>query len=93
MSSLSNIKYVSTRSKLIHSIYLVQDIFNFQNKLKLFQRDLRINNLNHFRNSKKIEDCLVGIATKLICKDYVHKLECFSTDFENQFKDLKLLCN
>jgi len=54
----------------------VQDIFSFQNKLKLFQRDLRINNLNHFPYLKKIEEYLVGIATKLNCEDHVQKLEC-----------------
>lgn len=54
---------------------LVQDIFSFQNKLKLFQRDLRINNLNHFPNLKHIEDCLIWIATKLNCEDYVLTLK------------------
>lgn len=34
---------------------------------------------------------MVGIATKLNCEDYVHKLECLPTDFEDLFKDLKLL--
>ncbi|XP_025416544.1 general transcription factor II-I repeat domain-containing protein 2-like [Sipha flava] len=70
---------------------LVQDIFSFQNKLKLFQRDLRTNNLNHFPYLKKIEDYLVGIATKLNCEDYVQKLECLPTHFEDRFKNLKLL--
>ena len=69
------------KNKFINN--LVQDIFSFQNKLKLFQRDLRTNNLNHFPYLKKIEDYLVGIATKLNCEDYVQKLECLSTHFED----------
>ncbi|KAL4126266.1 hypothetical protein QTP88_010491 [Uroleucon formosanum] len=77
------------KNKFINN--LVQDIFSFQNKLKLFQKDLRTNNLNHFPYLKKIEDYLVGIATKLNCEDYVQKLECLSTHFEDRFKDLKLL--
>jgi len=60
------------KNKFINN--LVQDIFSFQNKLKLIQRDLRTNNLNHFPYLKKIEDYLVGIATKLNCEDYVQKL-------------------
>ena len=34
---------------------------------------------------------IVWLATKLNCEDYVHKLECLSTDFEDRYKDLKLL--
>ncbi|VVC25713.1 Hypothetical protein CINCED_3A011323 [Cinara cedri] len=77
------------KNKFINN--LVQDIFGFQNKLKLFQRNLRINNLNHFPYLKIIEDCLVGIATRFHCEDYVHKLECLSTESKDRFKDLKLL--
>lgn len=42
---------------------------SFQNKLKLFQMDLRTNNLNHFLYLRKMEDCLIKMATEINCKD------------------------
>ncbi|XP_025196828.1 general transcription factor II-I repeat domain-containing protein 2B-like [Melanaphis sacchari] len=77
------------QNKLVND--LAQKVFSFQNKLKLFIRDLQSNNFTHFSCLEKIEACLIESEIKINCDDYVLKLEFLFTDFEERFRDLKAL--
>ncbi|XP_060861778.1 general transcription factor II-I repeat domain-containing protein 2-like [Metopolophium dirhodum] len=77
------------RNKLVND--LGQKVFSFQNKLKLFIRDLQSNNFTHFSCLENIEACLIESEIKINCDDYVLKLEFLFTDFEERFRDLKAL--
>ncbi|XP_060836051.1 general transcription factor II-I repeat domain-containing protein 2B-like [Rhopalosiphum padi] len=77
------------QNKLVND--LGQKVFSFQNKLKLFIRDLQSNNFTHFSCLEKIEAFLIESEIKINCDDYVLKLEFLFTDFEERFRDLKAL--
>jgi len=74
-----------------HSTFSREFPIGFQNKLKLFIRDLQSNNFTHFSCLKKIEACLTELEIKINCDDYVLKLEFLFTDFKERFRDLKTL--
>jgi hypothetical protein len=63
---------------------LGQIVFSFQNKLKLFIRDLKSNNFTHFSCLEKIEQCLIESEIKINCDDYALKLEFLILAFVNK---------
>lgn len=64
---------------------LSQCIFSFQNKLQLFQKDIKNKTYCHFPRIKK--NCSNIKQEKL--NEYIEKLEGILTDFKNRFQDLK----
>lgn len=68
---------------------LAQAIFSFLNKLKLFQRDLRLKQFSHFphlkrrtqENNANVEDCKI--------EEYADKLQGLLEELETRFKDLQ----
>lgn len=45
-------------------------MFSFQNKLKLFTRDLKSNNSNNFPCLEKIKQWLIKSETQINCENY-----------------------
>ena len=68
----------------------VQTIYFFQNKIKLFQRDINTSSFQHF----PLLNCLVNFENDLCSekiKVYVESLEGVSTNLATMFSDLQSL--
>lgn len=69
-----------------------QSVFSFQNKLKLFQNDLKTKRLIHFPRLKSMLDAEPEFElTDAKLREYFVKLEELERDFHSRFKDMHQL--
>jgi hypothetical protein len=69
-----------------------QSVLSFQNKIKLFQRDLASKKFDHFPNLKSRITAFPDVEIKdSKLKQYERNLETLNCDFENRFEKLKKL--
>ena len=66
---------------------IAQAIHRFQNKMKLFQKDIKTKSLQHFPLLKGLLNSLNDLFTEMI-KAYVERLYAVSTNFATRFSDL-----
>ncbi|XP_025193643.1 general transcription factor II-I repeat domain-containing protein 2A-like [Melanaphis sacchari] len=87
-------KYEHVMSVVLKIVNYIRSGSKIHRKFKNFVESLEDdipNDVPWYCLVRWLSDYLVGIAIKLNCEDYVQKLECLSTHFEDRFKDLKLL--
>ena len=69
---------------------LAQTIFSFQNKIKLFQRDINTKSLQHFPLLKGLVNSENDLSSEKV-KVYVESLDGVSANFATRFSDLENL--
>ena len=70
---------------------LAQTVFSFQNKIKVFQRDITSKTFHHFPNLKTTVNAFAEVITDHQLLEYKDKLQGLLEEFQARFDDLQEL--
>ena len=70
---------------------LAQTVFSFQNKIKVFQRDIMSKTFNHFPKLKMTLNAITDVITDHKVEEYKGKLQGLLEEFQVRFDDLQEL--
>ena len=69
----------------------IQTVFSFQNKIKVFQRDIMLKTFRRFSNLKITMNAFTEVITDHKVEKYKNKLEELLEEFQARFDDLQEL--
>ena len=69
----------------------VQTVFSFQNKIKVFQRDIMLKTFRHFPNLKMTMNVFTEVIADHKAEEYKDKLQGLLEEFQARFDDLQEL--